>query len=180
MTIGAFMKFLAMLGYPAQGSALAGGGIAGLKSVGALDLSPTQRSVTATTAETTLVTIAIPANALVVPGSRFRVAFDFTCTSNANTKMLRMRLAGTQLSAVSSVLASIAGGRWYFDFVATASGAQKSLSGMTSPWGSNAAAAMVTSAIDMTQQQNVTLTMQLGTSTDNFQIEDYVAEILNR
>ncbi|MBN3738078.1 hypothetical protein [Burkholderia sp. Tr-20355] len=139
--------------------------------------SSASSSVTGTTSEATLATAQIPANTLASPGARLRVTLSVTCTNNANAKTLRARLAAVQALQLSSSFSNVTGGRVYFDIVATSSAAQKCMSGVAS-YSTAAGAAVTAMAVDMTQAQSLTLTAQLATSTDTFQLEEYTVEIL--
>lgn len=153
-----------------------GGGI-GLKPPGVLAESSAPLPVTGSTSEVIVLTVPIPAKAFVAPGTRLRVTGSATLTNSANTKTFRARLAGFQVIGLTALFTSTAGARFLFEIVATGSAAQKTLNGVTS-FGNSASAAEVATTVDMTQQQNLTLSVQLQLGTESFQIEDCLVELL--
>lgn len=157
---------------------VSGGGV-GLKSAGVLAQSAVPASVTGTVAETVLATVAIPAMAAGVAGGKIRITVDTTQTANADAKTVRLRLAGSQIWGGSSIFLSTSGSKFAAEVWIVGSNSQKTMANITTTYGGAATGAMVTSAVDMTQPQNLTITGQLATSTDSLQIEGYTVEILN-
>jgi hypothetical protein len=165
MMLGTFKRLLSMCGYPQR-----------FRSPLVAAQSAVPASVTGTAAETTLATIAVPVGSFNKSGAKIRVTFGGSVTSNANTKTFRARLGGVQMFTFSAALASTTAGRFYFDMLATGPTSQSTLNGLVS-YGTGGSYS--TTAVDMTQAQNLTLTMQLATSTDTFTLADYTVEILN-
>lgn len=153
-----------------------GGGI-GLKSAGVLAQSAVPASVTGTTTETTLATINIPAGA-VGPNGSLSITTLWTMTNNADTKTTRIRLAGQGYLAfaAASVMAqqsvTIIRNRNAYNSQIGYNSA--SSTGLGSTGSSNTA-----STVDMSQAQSLTITGQLGTSTDTITLEGYTVELLN-
>lgn len=133
-------------------------------------------SVTGTTAETTLATVTIPAGLLGVNGS-LRVVSTLSLTNNANSKTLRIRYGGTPFitnfpsgSASSGTDATVSN--------RGAANSQVASFGSSAYSGGNATSSVSTGAVDSTANQDVTVTMQLGTGTDTVTLERYRVEVL--
>lgn len=158
---------------PAQ---LGGGGI-GLKSAGVLAQSGAPSSVTGTTSETTLATVAVPANAMSVNGC-LRVKLLGDVNSNGNVKTIKAYFGGTLVysGALTSTF-SVAREINIFNRGATNSQVCES-SGSATGVGT-AGAASTTLAIDTTQAQNILITGTLATSTDNLTLSALRVELLN-
>lgn len=167
MMFGQFLKYLGLAGYPQS-----------YASPTVLAQSAVPSSVTGTTTETTLATIAIPAAAMGTTGA-LRIHMQWTFSNNADTKTFYVRLGGTFLwlstetteaTAVNSVLIRNRG----------------SLSSQLGGWNisrnsgiGDSTASFVTSTINMGNAQNLTITGQLGTSTDTITLEGYTVELIN-
>ncbi|WP_213761989.1 hypothetical protein [Caballeronia sp. dw_19] len=177
MTFGEFMKFLALCGYPAQGSALAGGGVAGLKSPGVLAQSAVPASVTGTAVETTLASIVIPAGALKANGS-LRVTTLWSYPNNANTKTAKTYFGGIAFSnkalttSLSNQMQTIVRNR------GVTNSQVSSAPTAASDYGSSGAVVQA-AAIDTTQAQTLLITGTLATIADTLTLEAYTVEILN-
>ncbi|WP_354686684.1 hypothetical protein [Cupriavidus necator] len=154
-----------------------GGGI-GLKSVGVLAQSAAPVSVTGTTTETTLATIAIPAGAMG-PNGALRITTAWSAqASNANTKTVRHRIGSTQIGSSTGLannLNTITAQQWSNRNSQTSQIARDVIA---VPFGANGGALLAT-AIDTTAAQTLTLTAQLGTASDTITLEAYTVEILN-
>lgn len=171
------MKFLALCGYPAQGSAVAGGGIAGLKSPGILAQSAVPSSVTGTTVATSLASIPIPAGTLGKNGS-LRVRLRWTVTNSANPKTLTSKIGGVSVLSFSTTTTT----SWLDEFDIT------NRNSMTSQLGRPAASNAVfgtssivnsTFSIDFSQAQSLNITGTLANAAESITLEMYRVEILN-
>ncbi|MGB8422191.1 hypothetical protein [Paraburkholderia sp.] len=166
---------LANAGWTVLGSVPAqlGGGGVGLKSPGVLAQSAVPASVTGTTAETVLATIAIPAGALG-PNGRIRAAMGFSTMATAS-HTVRMRLSGTAVMIVGPTT-SVSGVQQQ-DILAQNS----TTSQIAIPFGGvgTNSLAPVTTALDMTQAQTLTITAQPGATTETMTLYWYSVEILN-
>jgi hypothetical protein len=169
MNAGLFMKFLALCGYPQS-----------FMSPVVLAQSGTPASVTGTTAETVLATVVIPAKAVATNG-RVRLRSYWGCTANTDSKTLRIRIAGaTGIGSGSINSSGIAYTVIDADFINQGSGNIQYVqlvanNGALSAGGASGGQL----AIDMTQAQSLTLTGQLGTSTDTITLLGYSVEVLN-
>lgn len=152
-----------------------GGGI-GLKSAGVLAQSAVPASVTGTATETTLATVALPA---LAPNTRARIrAWWSAGANNANTKSVSARLNGS-LIATSGGLASNLSAVFDVDLLNRgATNVQLSRQGWSGPTGVSTGA-FSAYAIDTSVVTSLTLTAQLGTTTDTVTLEGYTVEILN-
>lgn len=136
-------------------------------------------SVTATATETTLATIALAAG-LVAPNGRVRLRSYFVITSNTDTKTLRVRIG----SAIVT-LAVINGPGAYVILDADLMNVGGGQIAYVQSWiGANSYPGVVAStggvaSVDLTQAQSLTITGQLGTTTDTIQLLAYSAEVLN-
>jgi hypothetical protein len=156
--------------------AVSGGGI-GLTSVGVMAQSAVPASVTGTTAQTTLATIQIPAGAVGINGS-LRITTLWSIPNNANTKRVRVTLAGTafldnSLGAAAGMQAmTIIRNRGVIN-------SQVSLSSVAGSSFSSTTGVSTTAAIDMSQAQSLIITGTLAVITDTITLEGYTVEILN-
>lgn len=97
MTLSEFMVLLSECGYPARGSALAGGGVAGLKSRGVLSAFGAASVLMGSTALTTMGnTIALPANTLGNNGQLI-VTPRWSTNATANAKTLSFYIDGVAI-----------------------------------------------------------------------------------
>lgn len=130
--------------------------------------------LTSTTSETTLATVAIPANTFVA-GSVCRVSALFSCTQSANSKTFRMRLGGTLLVGTTTTT-STAGTFWMQADVFFPSASSQ----VCPPIGSSGAVfgAPNTASINMAQAQSLTLSAALGLSTETITLLGYSVQVL--
>lgn len=151
----------------------------GQKALSVQAQSAVSASVTGTATETTLATVALPANAVAING-RLRLRSYFSVTSNTDTKTLRVRIgsaivtlgvingAGTYV-ILDADLMNVGGGQ--IAYVQSWIGAN-SYPGVVASTGGLA-------SVDLTQAQSLTITGQLGTTTDTIQLLGYSVEVLN-
>ncbi len=130
-------------------------------------------SVGATTVETTLATINVPANAMGANGW-FEVVCVWTVTNNANAKTGRIRFGGTEYRANN--MASVLQNNQYAIVINRNS--TSSQVGLTSPtrnetFGTSSTLAIVTSSHNTTLSQDITITGQKGNSGDTMTLEWY-------
>lgn len=156
-----------------------GGGV-GLKAAGVLAQSAVAASVTGTTSETTLATIAIPAGAMGVNGS-LRIRPKFSYTGNTNLKTMRVRLGGTSFwFADNGANASNIGSQPLIDIENRgAANSQIGVAGGTAGVNLTITTAHLTGVVDTTAAQNLTITAQLANGADTATLEAYTVEILN-
>lgn len=133
-------------------------------------------SVTGTTAETVLATVTIPA---LSANSRIRIRTWWSAgANNANTKMVNARLGGT-LIATSGGLASNLSAIFDVDLLNRgATNVQLSRQGWSGPTGVSTSA-FSAYALATSVATSLTLTAQLGTTTDTVTLEAYSVELLN-
>lgn len=134
-------------------------------------------SITGTVAETTLATVAIPANAMGAAGA-LRISALWSTTNNANNKTLSIRLGGTVISA--PVIASQAS----FSEIITLRNRGVANSQVTTPSAATgggvgvSTSAVTTTAIDTTASLALTLTATLANTGDTATLESYSVELL--
>lgn len=157
-------------------SAFSGGGI-GLKSPGVLARSAVAASVTGTTSETTLATIAVPAGAMGVNGG-VRISGLFSYTNSANSKALRVKFGGT--TYYGPTVTTTASAPFLFEIWNRGAANSQVGPGVTNtvPLGA-AAVAPTTSAVDTASAFNITFTGQLANSGETITLEAYTVEVLN-
>lgn len=137
--------------------------------------SATAQSVTGTTTETTLATITIPGGMMGANG-KLRVSALFSMTNNANNKTPRIRLGGSEtLAAPFASASAISLARTIANRGATNS--QLSEPGTSTGFGT-AGSAVVTTAVDTSVDQSLTITGQLAVGTDTLTLEGYTVEVL--
>jgi hypothetical protein len=169
MMFGQFLKYLGLAGYPQS-----------YASPTVLAQSAVPSSVTGTATETVLGTVVIPANAVAING-RVRLRSYWSCTANADSKTLRIRIAGaTGIGSGSITSTGVAYTLVDADFINRGSGNIQYIqlaynNGASSAGGASGGQL----AIDLTQAQSLTLTGQLGTTTDTITLLGYSVEVLN-
>lgn len=133
-------------------------------------------ALTGSTAETTLATIPIPAGALRQHG-RLRLWLATTTTNNANAKTLKAKLNGNLIGG-SLALASTASQSVEVDVVngRVPNSNYGNISAAIGATVSNQDAALT---VDTTQAMTLTITGQLGTSTDTLTLQAYSLEVFN-
>jgi hypothetical protein len=133
--------------------------------------SGTSASVTNTTAETTLATVSIPANAVGANG-RIRVTMGWSTAATAS-HTLRVRLAGNaMMSVVSSSISYV------LECDIVNQNSQQSQVALPIGVVSSGTATQVTSAVNLTQAQTLTITAAPGATTETVTLYWYSVEIL--
>jgi hypothetical protein len=123
----------------------------------------------------TLATIAIPGNSMGLSGA-IRVTTQWSMTNNANSKTLNIKYAGT--AYLASTLASNASARIQSQWQnRNATNSQVGNSTIQGNFSGNANAA-ITTAVDSTADQNITLTGQLANAADTITLESYLVELI--
>lgn len=170
-SIGWLIKALQVLGFPEKG---------GISLPRVLAQSGVAVPVTGTTAETTLATIAIPAGAMRVNGS-LRIRPIFSYTNSTNLKTLRIKLGGTSIWFGDNGSSASNFGSQPFVDVRNRGVANSQISVAASAAGVNyqIASAPLTTAIDMSVAQNLTITGTLASAGETIRLEGYTVEIMN-
>lgn len=150
---------------------------------GTVAKSGAAQSHTGDTNEFVLATIPIPANALGANGV-LRVTTFWTMTSSGNNKTLRIRLGGSGVGGTaiftSAALTTIDHARCETTLIASnATNAQVTQSyyarGTDNLTNGSAASA---STVDMTADQNLAITAQLGSASETIALTGYIVEII--
>jgi hypothetical protein len=175
MNLGEFRKYLAILGYPASGKGISGGGI-GLKPSGVLSATGAPFTASGSVAEQSAPAISVPANALIVSGSRMRVTMNVTCVGVGAVKTFSLRLGGVLVWTLPAA-ANQLGGKIIVEIVSTGPAAQKTLF-VAAMVGTSGAATVTRTTVDMTQAQTLTPTITPGNTTDSITIEDVLVEFM--
>ncbi|HRK63829.1 MAG TPA: DUF2793 domain-containing protein [Terricaulis sp.] len=135
-------------------------------------------SHTGSTSETTLASIILPGGALG-PHGALRISSQWSHTNSANNKTLRYRLGGSVLMApvltasASSVHQRSIQNRGVTNAQVThGSGFPNSFGGTTN--------AVVTTSVDTTVDQTLTITGQLATGGESVVLESYLIEVASR
>jgi hypothetical protein len=131
-------------------------------------------SVGATTAETTLATISIPANSLG-PNGYIEIITDVTVNSNANIKRLRVKYGGTTFATHSFTTSTQ--GRFFTD-IANRNSASSQVGGSAASTSFTSfgftSAGIQTGSVDTTSAHNIVITGEKPTdSADTFTLERY-------
>ena len=130
---------------------------------------------TGTTSETTLATIAVPANAMG-PNGVLRITCLMSNNNSGNTKTLQVKFNGTAFWAVAPTTTLTARGQGQIHNRNSASSQVGGPNG-TGGW-ATAGGAAVTSAHNTTGALNITITGTLANSGDNMTLEYYLVELL--
>jgi len=146
------------------------------RPVTVLSQSGAPSSVTGTTSETVLATIAIPAGA-VGPNGAIRVTTLWSYTNNSNNKILFTRLGGVSVQGITNTTTSAMTQQIVIRSRGTST-SQITEFNSTSGFGSAAAGNFATT-VDMTKAQNLTLSGAVAVGTDTITLEGYTVEILN-
>ena len=145
------------------------------RAVQILAMSAVQATVTATTAETTLATITVPANAMGQNGA-VRITTTWSHSTNVNAKTMRTKFGGTTHGTVA-VTATVATREQRQIHNRNVTNAQVGFSSGSGGWVSTSSA-NTTSAIDTTAAVDIELTGQLAVGTDTLILEYYLVELL--
>lgn len=141
-----------------------------------LAMSAVAISHTGNTAETTLATVKVPARSLGKNGA-VRISQVWSMPNNANNKSARTRFGGTLVfSAIVTTSTS------YTDTgrVVQNRGAENAqiVRPLALSAGGTATSALVTAAVDTTQDVDITFTAQCAVGTDTMTLESYTVEIV--
>lgn len=147
-----------------------------------LAASAVAQALTGTTAETTLATITIPANAMG-PNGMVRVTTLWTSTGNNGTKDPRVRFGGVsgaayspqQHTASASTISQMAQTRIANRNATNSQVGHVSGAGVGG-WGQSSA--VTTSAIDTTAAQDIVISGQLANAADSLTLQSYLVELL--
>lgn len=136
-------------------------------------------SVGVSSAEETVATIAIPANAMG-PNGTLRIFTSWTYTNGADDKILRVRFSSVSgtvyhqttatTTATQSILTQISN--------VNATNAQKSGSASALTGFGGSSGAIVTSSVDTTAATTIVITGQKETAGDTLTLERYLVEVL--
>lgn len=134
-------------------------------------------TLTGTTAETTLATITVPANAMGANGF-VRITSSFVATGAAGTRTLRCKFGGTtfQATANGTTILGVANICTIANRNSTTS--QVGGQGESGTGVGGATLSPVTAAIDTTSAQNITITGQLGDAGDSMTLNTYLVELI--
>jgi len=158
-----------------SGVGFSGGGI-GLKSAGVLAQSAVPASVTGTLSETTLATIAIPAGAMGVNGA-LRISTLWSYTNSANNKTLKIVLGGVQVQGITVTTSSAMN---HIAVTRNRGAANSQITQFNSGAPFNVASqSNITTAVDTSQAQNLTITGTLANTGETITLEGYTVELLN-
>lgn len=175
MTLGEFMKWLSICGYPNRGERLTGGGV-GLPALGVCQRPTSERSVTGTTDEAVLASIDLPAGYLG-PRGALRLTTLWSYPNSASAKTIRVRLGG-QIFCAKALTTSLS---FQAMTIIRARGTKAQVASSpsaSSDFGSSGAVVQVGS-VDMTRDQVLTITAKLEAPTEKLTLEDYLLEVLN-
>lgn len=134
----------------------------------------------ADTAENTLATITVPANAMGPNGS-LRIWTSWTFTNGADDKIIRARFSGAAGTIyTTNTLTTTLSTRTVFEISnRNATNSQVgSCSSSASAFGANSANALVTSTVDTTAATTIVITGQKETGGDTLTLERYLVEVL--
>lgn len=137
--------------------------------------------LTGTVAETVMGTVLIPGNFVGVNG-QLRINTYWTFTNSANAKTVKLRLgglAGTQISGGS--FTTIPAARVFTNMIAANSTASQNSYFETSRGtdGLVTLGSLFTTAVDMTQNQNLAITAQLASAGETITLVGYTVELAN-
>jgi hypothetical protein len=109
------------------------------------------------------------------PNGQIRVTAVFTVTNSANAKTMRLKLGGTQVSAVqvTTVATEIS-----FAIVANRGTANSQVTNSAFNMRGDSTGAVNATAIDTAAAQNLTLTGQKALGAEQLTLESYLVEVL--
>ncbi|MFM0326070.1 hypothetical protein [Caballeronia glebae] len=163
--IGQFKKLLALCGYPQR-----------FQSPLVLAQRGTPSSVTGTTTETVLATIAIPAGAIGTYGS-MRVTTLWSYSNSANLKTLKVLFGGAVLMSQTPTTTSGTHDMRLMRNRGVANSQVSGASGATT-FGTTAGGVTAT-AVDTSAAQNLEIRGTLANAGETITLESYAVEILN-
>jgi len=149
-----------------------------LKQPVVLSQSAAAASVGATTAETTLATITIPASILGLNGS-MQVYTTWSCTSSANAKTMRVRFSGGSGTAFQEVPVTTSATLSMVCNISNRNSvsAQVGLTPVDLPFGGASSVALATSSANTNAAQTIVITGQKANSGETLTLERYYVEI---
>lgn len=139
--------------------------------------SAVQASVTGTTAETTLATILIPAGAIGKNGALRITAVWRAGANNANVKSVIYRYGGVTITS-SGVTSALTYQDQRVMFNRGAQNSQVTYNG-TAGYGAGSSVNVITTSVDSSVAQNLTLSATLANSTDTVFLEAFLVEVIN-
>jgi len=133
--------------------------------------------ITGTTAETTVGTVTVPANALG-PNGRLEIDTHWGCSNSANNKTLKVKFGGgIFFQPVATTSVQLVGSAEIRNAGATNSQFGGISSGANVTGLGNSAAAPATSAADTTVSQDITFTVTLANAADNAWLKGYTVTV---
>lgn len=147
-----------------------------LLSIGYIFQSASNSAVTGTTAETTLATITIPADA-IGPNGSVEVDCWWSITSSANNKTTRIKVAGNIISFTAATTSAVMAQRGRLANRNSRTSQITGLPSVAAGFGSSSTS-MSTFSIDTAIAQDITITAQLANASDTINLESYVVRIL--
>lgn len=133
-------------------------------------------AVTGTTNETTLATFNLAGSSLGANGL-LRVYCLWSMTNNANTKTPRIKIGASQIATTSGFASNASAETNSNTWAQNSQAVQKTNVSMVTPFGVSTAA-LTGTTVDLTTDQTVTITGQLGVSTDTLTLEAWYAEVI--
>lgn len=165
------------IGAGGTGGTTAQSAMAALKGVYILGASAVVSSITGTTSETTLATIAVPANAMGANGV-LRITVQWGYSGGTSSWTPRIKFNGTAYSDPSTFGNTSLSGRTQTQIAnRNATNSQVGM-GVQQINFAGVASAVTTSAHDTTASQNITLTCQLANSGDTCRMDAYAVELM--
>lgn len=139
--------------------------------------SGTAASVTGTTDETVLKSVAIPA---MGPNDIIRVMSLWTWTNNGNTKTVRVRLGGLLGTAHTAVSATTTASAQVFTVIYNnnATNSQKGILANSTGLSAGTSIALVTGAVQTNAGTTLDFTGQLGVGTDTVTLQGCIVELI--
>jgi len=129
--------------------------------------SGTAYSLTGTTDETTAATIPVT----VGNSGLFRLNLGLSCTSNANTKTVRVKAGTTTLTTITLDNNTAS------QFATVLVVGRGASSQYVMAYGDNVAGASGATTADLSGNTTLTVTLQLGTNTDTIALESWALEV---
>ena len=136
-------------------------------------------SLTGTTSETAMATVAIPAGAMGANGI-IKVTSLWTYPSSANTKTLRIRLGGLAGTAYHGYVASTTLFHHTMDIIRNRNSQSSQVSGPLNNAASFTAgsASVATGSVDTSAAQDLVLSGQLSSAAETLVLEGYTVEVI--
>jgi hypothetical protein len=147
-----------------------------VKGVYVIAASAVQSSHTGTTAETTLATIAVPANSLGANGI-LRITVQWGFVGVADTKRCRIKFNGTDFIDLTAANTSLSARHQTQIANRNATNSQVGTSIAQANW-NTVTLSPITSAHDTTGSLNITITGQLANAADTVAVEGYLVELI--